>query len=94
MSADTLQGGFADAPSAWRRLQGLQGSPRLKSMQRAGRERLDIFMPRLLAMAAEQDNPDLALERVLAAGDVSSEYQNPHYTLRGQMGSEPGRMVS
>ena len=58
-------GGFADAPSAWRRLQGLQGSPRLKSMQRAGRERLDIFMPRLLAMAAEQDNPDLALERVL-----------------------------
>ncbi len=34
-------------------------------MQRLGRERLDAFMPRLLAAMAEHDNPDLVLERVL-----------------------------
>lgn len=34
-------------------------------MQRMGRERLDAFIPRLLAMAVEQANPDLVLERVL-----------------------------
>ncbi|MFT8086136.1 hypothetical protein ACMYMX_23230, partial [Salmonella enterica subsp. enterica serovar Enteritidis] len=30
-----------------------------------GRERLDAFIPRLLAQAVEQDDPDLVLERVL-----------------------------
>jgi glutamate-ammonia-ligase adenylyltransferase len=34
-------------------------------MQRLGRERLDAFIPRLLAQAVEHDNPDLVLERVL-----------------------------
>lgn len=34
-------------------------------MQRLGRERLDAFIPRLLAQAVEQDDPDLVLERVL-----------------------------
>jgi len=34
-------------------------------MQRIGRERLDAFIPRLLAQAVEHDNPDLVLERVL-----------------------------
>ena len=57
--------GFSDAPAAWRRLGSLQASGRVKAMQRLGRERLDGFMPRLLAMACEQDNADLALERVL-----------------------------
>lgn len=34
-------------------------------MQRLGRERLDAFIPRLLAQAVEHANPDLVLERVL-----------------------------
>ncbi len=57
--------GFHDAPAAWRRLGALQASGRVRAMQRLGRERLDGFMPRLLAMACEQENTDLALERVL-----------------------------
>ncbi|MCK5529848.1 MAG: bifunctional [glutamate--ammonia ligase]-adenylyl-L-tyrosine phosphorylase/[glutamate--ammonia-ligase] adenylyltransferase [Halopseudomonas aestusnigri] len=59
------EAGYTEAPAAWKRLQDLLGSARVRAMQRAGRERLDTFMPRLLAMACEQDNPDLALERVL-----------------------------
>ncbi|MFN3580747.1 MAG: bifunctional [glutamate--ammonia ligase]-adenylyl-L-tyrosine phosphorylase/[glutamate--ammonia-ligase] adenylyltransferase [Pseudomonas sp.] len=59
------EGGFRDPAEAWRKLQGLQQSGRVKSMQRLGRERLDVFMPRLLGMASEQDDPDLALERVM-----------------------------
>ena len=60
-----LEAGFADANKALRRLADLRGSPQLRSMQRLGRERLDAFIPRLLAQAVEHDNPDLVLERVL-----------------------------
>ncbi|WP_426233138.1 bifunctional [glutamate--ammonia ligase]-adenylyl-L-tyrosine phosphorylase/[glutamate--ammonia-ligase] adenylyltransferase [Pseudomonas sp. TWP3-2] len=59
------EGGFADASKALRALAGLRGSPQLRAMQRLGRERLDAFIPRLLAQAVEHDNPDLVLERVL-----------------------------
>ncbi|MFJ2483137.1 bifunctional [glutamate--ammonia ligase]-adenylyl-L-tyrosine phosphorylase/[glutamate--ammonia-ligase] adenylyltransferase [Pseudomonas sp. NPDC087598] len=59
------EGGFADAPKALRALAGLRNSPQLRAMQRLGRERLDAFIPRLLAQAVEHDNPDLVLERVL-----------------------------
>ncbi|GGI90859.1 bifunctional [glutamate--ammonia ligase]-adenylyl-L-tyrosine phosphorylase/[glutamate--ammonia-ligase] adenylyltransferase [Halopseudomonas pertucinogena] len=59
------EGGFSDPARAWELLQNLMRSPRVRSMQRMGRERLDVFMPRLLAMACEQENPDLALERVV-----------------------------
>ncbi|MNX06856.1 Glutamate-ammonia-ligase adenylyltransferase [compost metagenome] len=59
------EGGFKDAPKALRALAGLRGSPQLRAMQRLGRERLDAFIPRLLAQAVEHDNPDLVLERVL-----------------------------
>ena len=57
--------GFNDAPRALRRLADLRGSPQLRAMQRLGRERLDAFIPRLLAQAVEHDDPDLVLERVL-----------------------------
>ncbi len=57
--------GFKQPESAWQRLQGLLQSGRVRAMQKLGRDRLDVFMPRLLAMASEQDDPDLALERVL-----------------------------
>ncbi|MHC8398602.1 bifunctional [glutamate--ammonia ligase]-adenylyl-L-tyrosine phosphorylase/[glutamate--ammonia-ligase] adenylyltransferase [Pseudomonas sp. MDT1-17] len=59
------EGGFADASKALRALAGLRGSPQLRAMQRLGRERLDAFIPRLLAQAVEHANPDLVLERVL-----------------------------
>lgn len=59
------EAGFVDSLSAWQRIEGLQHSSPLRAMQRLGRERLDAFMPRLLAAMAERDNPDLMLERVL-----------------------------
>ncbi len=60
-----VEGGFKDGARAWELLQHLLRSPRVRAMQRMSRERLDVFLPRLLAMACEQDDPDLALERVI-----------------------------
>ncbi|UTW09502.1 bifunctional [glutamate--ammonia ligase]-adenylyl-L-tyrosine phosphorylase/[glutamate--ammonia-ligase] adenylyltransferase [Pseudomonas benzenivorans] len=57
--------GFADALAARQRLAGLRSSNQVRTMQRLGRERLDAFIPRLLAQAVEHDDPDLVLERVL-----------------------------
>jgi glutamate-ammonia-ligase adenylyltransferase len=59
------EGGFVDAAKTLKRLTDLRHSPQLRAMQRLGRERLDAFIPRLLAQAVEHDNPDLVLERVL-----------------------------
>ncbi|MEG1082421.1 MAG: bifunctional [glutamate--ammonia ligase]-adenylyl-L-tyrosine phosphorylase/[glutamate--ammonia-ligase] adenylyltransferase, partial [Pseudomonas sp.] len=57
--------GFADPSKALRQLAGLRNSGQLRAMQRLGRERLDAFIPRLLAQAVEHADPDLVLERVL-----------------------------
>jgi len=59
------EAGFVDASKALKALAGLRSSPQLRAMQRLGRERLDAFIPRLLAQAVEHANPDLVLERVL-----------------------------
>ncbi|MDP3816311.1 bifunctional [glutamate--ammonia ligase]-adenylyl-L-tyrosine phosphorylase/[glutamate--ammonia-ligase] adenylyltransferase [Pseudomonas sp.] len=59
------EAGFADGLGAWQRLVGLRNGNQVRAMQRLGRERLDAFVPRLLAQAVEHDNPDLVLERVL-----------------------------
>ena len=59
------EAGFNDAPKALKHLANLRASPQLRAMQRLGRERLDAFIPRLLAQAVEHDDPDLVLERVL-----------------------------
>ena len=59
------EAGFVDAPKALKQLASLRASPQLRAMQRLGRERLDAFIPRLLAQAVEHANPDLVLERVL-----------------------------
>jgi glutamate-ammonia-ligase adenylyltransferase len=59
------EGGFTDAQKALKHLSNLRNSSQLRSMQRLGRERLDAFIPRLLAQAVEHSNPDLVLERVL-----------------------------
>ena len=60
-----VSGGFANAEKALKHLNDLRNSSQLRSMQRLGRERLDAFIPRLMAQAVEHDNPDLVLERVL-----------------------------
>lgn len=60
-----LQAGFVDAEKALKNLASLRSSPNLRSMQRLSRERLDAFIPRLLAQAVEHEKPDLVLERVL-----------------------------
>ncbi|WP_296246559.1 bifunctional [glutamate--ammonia ligase]-adenylyl-L-tyrosine phosphorylase/[glutamate--ammonia-ligase] adenylyltransferase [Pseudomonas sp. UBA4194] len=57
--------GFNDPAKALKRLEDLRASPQLRAMQRLGRERLDAFIPRLLAQAVEHVDPDLVLERVL-----------------------------
>ncbi|BAP78062.1 MULTISPECIES: bifunctional [glutamate--ammonia ligase]-adenylyl-L-tyrosine phosphorylase/[glutamate--ammonia-ligase] adenylyltransferase [Stutzerimonas] len=57
--------GFRDGQTACQRLAALRSGSQVRTMQRLGRERLDAFIPRLLAQAVEQDDPDLVLERVL-----------------------------
>jgi glutamate-ammonia-ligase adenylyltransferase len=59
------EAGFAEPQSALRLLVGLRNSNQVRAMQRLGRERLDAFVPRLLAQTVEHANPDLVLERVL-----------------------------
>ncbi|MCY1328506.1 Bifunctional glutamine synthetase adenylyltransferase/adenylyl-removing enzyme [compost metagenome] len=59
------EAGFADAALARKRLTDLRNGSQVRAMQRIGRERLDAFVPRLLAMMVERGQPDLLLERVL-----------------------------
>ncbi|MDP3845690.1 MAG: bifunctional [glutamate--ammonia ligase]-adenylyl-L-tyrosine phosphorylase/[glutamate--ammonia-ligase] adenylyltransferase [Pseudomonas sp.] len=59
------EAGFIDPQSTLQRLVGLRNGGHVRAMQRLGRERLDAFIPRLLAQAVEHDQPDLVLERVL-----------------------------
>lgn len=59
------EAGFDEPEAAWQRLLALRNSPQVRAMQRLGRERLDAFVPRLLAQTIEHDSPDLVLERVL-----------------------------
>lgn len=59
------EAGFRDGQAACQRLAALRSGNQVRTMQRLGRERLDAFIPRLLAQAVEQDDPDLVLERVL-----------------------------
>ncbi len=59
------EAGFQAPVVALRRLQDLRNGSQVRSMQRLGRERLDAFMPRLLAQAVEHDELDQVLERVM-----------------------------
>ena len=56
--------GYRCAEETLQRLQVLQRSPRIVTLQAEGRERLEQFMPQLLRGCAEVDDPDLALQRV------------------------------
>jgi glutamate-ammonia-ligase adenylyltransferase len=57
--------GYRDAEASLAALQALQDNPRVVTLQVAGRERLEQFMPQLLRACAEVENPDLALQRIL-----------------------------
>ncbi|MFG0381006.1 bifunctional [glutamate--ammonia ligase]-adenylyl-L-tyrosine phosphorylase/[glutamate--ammonia-ligase] adenylyltransferase [Pseudomonas sp. zbq_18] len=59
------EAGFREPAAALKRLIDLRSGSQVRTMQRLGRERLDAFVPRLLAQAVEHDEPDLVLERVL-----------------------------
>ncbi|WNW13068.1 bifunctional [glutamate--ammonia ligase]-adenylyl-L-tyrosine phosphorylase/[glutamate--ammonia-ligase] adenylyltransferase [Pseudomonas sp. DTU_2021_1001937_2_SI_NGA_ILE_001] len=59
------EGGFKEPARALKALATLRSGPQMRTIQRIGRERLDAFIPRLLAQAVEHDDPDLVLERVL-----------------------------
>jgi len=57
--------GYEDPERSLQLLQEFRGSTRVVSLQAAGRERLDQFMPMLLRACAEAGHPGLALQRVL-----------------------------
>lgn len=57
--------GFEDPVESLRRLQVLRDSSRVQTLQPAGRERLERFMPLLLAAAARSDHPSTLLARVM-----------------------------
>ena len=57
--------GFQQPEASFRLLKNLRDSKQTASMQKVGKERLDILMPLLLAAVTEVKNPDMALERTL-----------------------------
>lgn len=66
LSADYLRDiGFGDAQDSLQRLQELQTSPRVMTLQSEGKKRLEEFMPQLLRACAQAKSPDLSLRRVL-----------------------------
>lgn len=58
--------GFEEPAATLKLLAGLRGSPRVKTLQAAGRERLERFMPLLLAAAATDRHPSRVVARTLA----------------------------
>ena len=92
------EAGFQTPEVALRRLQDLRNGSQVRSMQRLGRERLDAFVPRLLAQLVEHAEPDRVLERVMplvagggpALGVSGAAHREPRRadppaaTLRGQ----------
>ena len=66
LSAEALEAlGYHSVTETLQRLQDLQQSSRVMTLQVEGKERLEQFMPQLLRACAEVDEPDLALERLL-----------------------------
>ena len=57
--------GFEDPEETLRLLATLHGSNRLKSLQSAGRERLDRFMPLLIEAAAATAHPSMVIARTM-----------------------------
>ena len=59
------EAGFQSPEEVVRQLGNLRGSAQVRAMQRIGRERLDAFMPRLIAAALGHEAPDRVIERLL-----------------------------
>ncbi|UFH49722.1 bifunctional [glutamate--ammonia ligase]-adenylyl-L-tyrosine phosphorylase/[glutamate--ammonia-ligase] adenylyltransferase [Pseudomonas sp. KNUC1026] len=59
------EAGFTDPGRAFRQLADLRNSHLLRAAQRIGRERIDAFIPRLLAQAVALGEPNLLLDRVM-----------------------------
>ena len=59
------EAGFKEGAAAYQNLMNLRESSQVRGMQRISRDRMDEFIPRLMAQTVEQENPDLVLERVL-----------------------------
>jgi len=57
--------GFINAESAWQQLMALQDGKAITRVRRQSRDRLDRFMPLLLSVVAQSDEPDTFLERIL-----------------------------
>jgi glutamate-ammonia-ligase adenylyltransferase len=57
--------GFEDPPDTLKLLGALRNSNRLQALQTAGRERLDRFMPLLLAAAAATEHPSAVIARTM-----------------------------
>ncbi|WP_237067571.1 bifunctional [glutamate--ammonia ligase]-adenylyl-L-tyrosine phosphorylase/[glutamate--ammonia-ligase] adenylyltransferase [Microbulbifer guangxiensis] len=57
--------GFAPPEEALQPIADLHSSPMVRALPNAARERLDQFMPLLLAAAAQEEQPLLAVQRVL-----------------------------
>lgn len=66
LSAEVLANlGYRQSEQSLKALQELRQSVRVLSLQAAGRERLEQFMPRLIQACSEAADPDLALLRLL-----------------------------
>ena len=66
ITAENLEAlGFKDGEAVAAALTELRDSSRLRQLQAQGRERLDQFIPQLLRAAAELDEGDLAVKRLL-----------------------------
>lgn len=57
--------GFSEASDLYEKLMELRNSSQIRSIQRIGKERLDTFIPQLIATAVEIPQPTLSLLRVL-----------------------------
>ena len=57
--------GYQRVEESLQRLQDLQQSSRVMTLQAEGRKRLEQFMPQLLRACGDVDDPDMALHRVL-----------------------------
>lgn len=72
-SIDTLKGlGFRECANAAQRLADLKNAPRYLQMPEEIRTRYDALMPRVVEAAAETENPDRTLTRILDLLDAIS----------------------
>jgi len=56
---------FDDPAAAWKLIKDLKHSKKVKSLQKEGQERLNLFMPLLLEQVANTDRPTETLSRVM-----------------------------